>query len=153
MGTSQSTELKDGANVKDIIGSENHYSVFDLSSWQGSSFATLMLLLTLVVGGLLFSCWKYHLLRKKLAVTRKDIDVGQRRKYVLVTDLTHAILFPPYNTRCNQFSFTEPQNCTLGKSVQHALLSKFIDSIHLALERAKRSADMQKDEEDVNNCK
>ena len=32
MGTSQSTELKDGANVKDIIGSESRYSVFDLSS-------------------------------------------------------------------------------------------------------------------------
>ena len=53
MGMSQSTELKDGANVKEIIGSESRYSVFDLSAWQGSSVVTLMLLLTLIVGGLL----------------------------------------------------------------------------------------------------
>ena len=108
-----------------------------------------MLLLTLIVGALLFSCRKYQSLRKKLVVSRKDVEKGQKRNYVPATDMTHSALFPQAysNTRCSQISFTEPQSCTLGKSVEHgALPSKCVDSFHLALERAKRLAAMEKDD-------
>ena len=87
MGTSQSTDVKEGANIDTIIGSESRYSFFDLSSWQGSSVATLMFFIAVLFAVLLFAFRKYRQLKKRITEPRVDVETGSKRNMIQMTDL------------------------------------------------------------------
>ena len=131
MGTSQSTDAE-GATVEAIIGSESRYSFLDLSSWKGSSVATLMLGMAILCAVLLFAFKKYRNLKKMLAVPRGDIETGSRGTVIDLAQLGSFLRAPSTRNKCID------TNCSLKSERTQAKCS---NNFHLALEKeAKRNA-------------
>ena len=135
MGTSQSTDAE-GATVEAIIGSESRYSFLDLSSWKGSSVATLMLGMAILCAVLLFAFKKYRNLKKMLAVPRGDIETGSRGTVIDLAQLGSFLRAPSTRNKCID------TNCSL-KSLERTQQAKCSNNFHLALEREaeKNAAD------------
>ena len=120
-----------------IIGSESRYSFLDLSSWQGSSVATLMLFMAILCAVVLFAFRKYRNLKKKLGMPRGDIETGNRRNVIQMNDLAQlGSLFRTLSTRNKCMDI----NCYLKSSERTQ--AKCSNNFHLALEKeAKRNKD------------
>ena len=130
MGTSQSTDAEE-ANVEAIIGSETKYSFLDLSSWKGSSVATLMLFLAILCAVALIAFKKYRNLKKNLAAPRGDIEAANRGTVIDLTQLGSFLRAPSTRNKCGD-------NCSLK---QERTPAKCSNTFHLALENeAKRKA-------------
>ena len=122
------------------MGSESRYRMFDLSSWQGSSVATLMFMIAILVGGLLMACRKYRKLKKRLPVTKTDVESGPRRDFIQMTDLAPISAF----LKCPQISNCVNDGCSLNKAVGRDP-AKCNNAFHLALDREKRSVSIAKE--------
>ena len=135
MGTSQSTDAEN-ATVEKIIGSETKYSLFDLSAWKGSSIATVLLVMAILLGVLLVALKKYRNLKKIAKANNGDVETGRKRDGVEMLDLVklgNYLRSPPNINR------TVDVCCPLDAAAPERTKTLCSNKLHLALElEAKR---------------